>query len=908
MNRFALTLAFLVTLVWNARVATSAEEDLSVDHLAVGKPVTFNAWPRRPTDGPVPDFGAMLTDGKYGRLPPWAPDSGWVRFFKTADIEMVVDLGEVHPIVKISSRHHSDTYRVFQPRRERYYVSEDGKTFFLVGECQNTWDPKPPVTETDRDRFFRGVKTFSSGPIKAKGRFVMVRTFPPFLQGKGQLETSVNFTYVGHDEIVVERGDFPLDDVVTDQSKPYVPEPPDLPADILGYRCLAVRWEDLFREGPLFLGPTPYAYVGEDEFHLSVGGTYVLAFEPMKNTNDHVTDVRFQCHLPAEVEVIATTDSMELIEKETATRDGRRITTYQYDVEAAVVQPTQYRERYGIPTLVLEPKTDRAGALGDLTFGYQYTGGGKRYDSGEQRLRLFLDEALDTTPPKEFRQGIWLMRLSSRFTDYEQTVRRLLTFYKRIGFNSAWGSGRAESYAIMKDLDLIRYGNTGRWFCPNGYSFAGNDRKIQNALADDDLFQFHPRFERWKQHGLCPELLASDAFYPRVKEKAKELLAASDHLYANWEPYMFQKRGCVCDRCRQAFQQFSRLTPEAVDKVWPDCVADINDEDHNRFASHQLALVHRQLQRAVSEASRELGRSIDAEFVPAVSDGEFDPDDRRYLTNGSREYCQWLGGASIWGMPFDVNIGVVNLPRAIGNNLAMLRDLENTLAGVEEYGRSENGRRRPRVYNVSGIHFGEGRFAMPRDHYFTALLNFAQGFDGHGSYREFGVDARYLRLRAKAAGTMGMYEHLTLHGKRADNVRADLVSPVPVVPGRQILCTKSYILGDEQLITLGNDYLYSFYVRLSVKEIDGDAPVYLLDRINGKLFGGPNGYSVGELARGVLIDVPHKEFRFLEVLRSLDGVDINRLTAVDESAMRAAFEQEEPLLAERAGFINALCE
>ena len=35
--------------------------------------------------------------------------------------------------------------------------------------------------------------------------------------------------------------------------------------------------------------------------------------------------------------------------------------------------------------------------------------------------------------------------------------------------------------------------------------------------------------------------------------------------------------------------------------------------------------------------------------------------------------------------------------------------------------------------------------------------------------------------------------------------------------------------------------------------------------INGRIYGGKNGYSSRELKRGVLIDIPGKEFRILEV-------------------------------------------
>ena len=153
----------------------------------------------------------------------------------------------------------------------------------------------------------------------------------------------------------------------------------------------------------------------------------------------------------------------------------------------------------------------------------------------------------------------------------------------------------------------------------------------------------------------------------------------------------------------------------------------------------------------MTTASRELGRPVKAEFVPAVSTGEFHPDGPYYATNGSSEYCKYNEAVSVWGMSYDVRLGVMNLPRLVGNSFYMAPHIGLALDVIEKHGRIEDGRRRPRLYNVSGIQFrGENRFAMPRDFYVTAVMNFIMGLDGHASYREAGVDARYMRLRANA--------------------------------------------------------------------------------------------------------------------------------------------------------------
>ena len=877
-------------------------------NLAIGKPYTFSVWPRPPRGQPAPNFQQWLTDGKYGKLPSWRGGSGWISFFKAADVEVVVDLGAVYPIGEIQVRHDSDLYHRFQPRKELYYVSEDGRTSYQIGECRNTWDPGPPIDESLREKFFKGVKTFTSGPVRTSGRYVMVRTFPALVAGKRILRESMAGTYVGYDEIVVRRGEFDVGAISVDRTRAYVCEPAELPPEVLGYRCSTIPWEDLFRDGPLFVGATPYAYLREDEFHLSVGGTYVLAFEPRSNTKEPVSDVEFEWCLPNTVAIVSMADSMTLKEKEQITRDGKPCTIYTAEVEAGPMQPKTYRDRYGLPALVLAADTNRVGALGRLDYRCRYTCGGRRFDPAPKSLALILDEAIQAEPPKEFVQGIWIMRISSRFRDYDKTMRRLLAFYNSIGFNSAFGSGSPEIYPMLKELGMVRYLNTGGKFCPNGYQFNSKDGAFWNGLPETDHFRFHPRFERHRRRAVCPATLASEELFSKVKAKAKELLAASDHLYANWEPYMFQKRGCVCDRCRSAFQESASLSAEDVTKVWPACVVDLGSDAHNRFTSHQIARVHAQLQRAVRDASKELGRVTRAEFVPSVSDKEFNPEDARYRTNGSREYAQSLDGVSIWGMPFDTSIGIVNLPRGIGNNLAMAHDITNTLKVVDEYGRKEDGRRRPRAYNVSGLHFvGESRFAMPRDHYFTAMLNFLSGMDGHGSYREFGVDARFLRLRAKAARSMAMYEKWTLHGEARANYSITPASALPAIPNRTILFARFYEHAGQQIIAVGNDYYYPMYVTAQVAGLPPAENYNFIDRINRRAFGGRSGFSAADLARGVLIDVPGKEFRILEVRRGLRAHELNGFALAAPAEVQAAFALDRQRLVDQARFIVSFC-
>ena len=153
---------------------------------------------------------------------------------------------------------------------------------------------------------------------------------------------------------------------------------------------------------------------------------------------------------------------------------------------------------------------------------------------------------------------------------------------------------------------------------------------------------------------------------------------------------------------------------------------------------------------------------------------------------------------------------------------------------------------------------------------------------------------------------MATYEKHTLHGQPVGGFSASIVSPVPKVPGRDILYSKSYVHDGLQIIALGNDYHHPIFVDLKIhKPVDG-AGYRLVDRINGKAFGGREGFTTEQLQRGVVIDVPGKEFRILEVRRDLDGLDTSGLEVVDDAAVCRELDLQRDVLAAQARLIEAL--
>jgi hypothetical protein len=258
---------------------------------------------------------------------------------------------------------------------------------------------------------------------------------------------------------------------------------------------------------------------------------------------------------------------------------------------------------------------------------------------------------------------------------------------------------------------------------------------------------------------------------------------------------------------------------------------------------------------------------------------------------------------TIWGMPYDVRIGVMNLPQMVGHNLRMVRAIDHTFAIARAAERHDERGRLPKVCNVSGIQFMNlGRFALPKAFYFQSVLNFAHGMDAHSSYREFGLDARFQSLRAKASRTMATHEQVVLHGQVLDLPMPDILSPTPSLPGRDILYYRGYHRGDRRLVIVGNDYFHPVYIELRVPGLAGDGPYWLMDQLNCEAFGGKAGFTTNALTEGVLIDVPNKEFRFLEVA-SMPANEALKVVEPERLAQR--LKRDNPDLAKQARYIQS---
>ncbi len=566
------------------------------DNLALGRPYTFSHWPHFKSNmGRAKDnFMTMLTDGKYASV--YTPYNRYffslvpeaVSFHTEGAVSVTVDLGAVHPVAEILCRHDSSGNATAQPRREEYFASLDGKNFYRVGQRRNTFDPKTIIDDSYRTAFYGGTKVWSSGPLTLEARYVRIKTYPVGYIDVPPFASNIKKAYVGYDEIAVRKGTFDLSEAKLDTSLPEPDLEAGLPVSILGYALNPPPFHTLFKEGPMEVFTFPMGVFGDPAYHLSIDGPYILMFKQITNGKIETSDFRFTLWLPETLTALDPPNNWKI----TTTQETRNGKPYQ-KIVLAWEDPRKRKQRDDrLPFLTLMAKQKTPGDLGSGYFSWSYTHGEKRYTAKERTIAFKLDPRIDAPRPKRFINGEWQPRKT--IGHKASTIVHFQNLYKDTGFNALLTAYRKTSegpakYQYAKQLGFSVYHVS--LVCPNGLAFKYYNKKWYDDHPAHFRFQYHPRYIKSTpenvQSAMCPHALASKEFEPLLVEALRGELETADHVYVNWEPYYYMKRGCICEACKDSFQSFTKMSAEEVDEVWPDIVTDRQSKVHNRFASWQ---------------------------------------------------------------------------------------------------------------------------------------------------------------------------------------------------------------------------------------------------------------------------------------------------------------------------------
>ena len=245
---------------------------------------------------------------------------------------------------------------------------------------------------------------------------------------------------------------------------------------------------------------------------------------------------------------------------------------------------------------------------GRLTLGAEYEG---RRVTDECSLDVFTLPRISAPKPQRFANGIYL---GGRYVAFRETRAReaFADLFTSVGADWVCGGPDAETRAIWRRKGL-RFITPETSWCANGFMI-GNPRLI--PPSDRFVWLDRPRNDR----AVCPTTIYEESPFFRTNTLSflRKIVEGCDGLWANWEPYMFARCGCMCPRCRAAFARYVGVTDEEMAKDWPQELAPGGKwaSRIQRFRSVEHGKVVRTLARHICEftgGARSLG------FIPGIN-------------------------------------------------------------------------------------------------------------------------------------------------------------------------------------------------------------------------------------------------------------------------------------------------
>ena len=481
--------------------------------------------------------------------------------------------------------------------------------------------------------------------------------------------------------------------------------------------------------------------------------------------------------------------------------------------------------------------------------------------------------------------------------------------YRKCGFNLISARIFPDLSQVLRKAGIERIGNAMPM--RNGYRVYAQVPFDQGFIGIDG--KAVPR-------SFCPAAVykRKSAYLKNVVEFTRKELGPGgmyDHAGGNWEPYIYDYRGCYCPECRGEFADFAKLDPEEVRKYWPRDILKKYRKEWIRFRSWQHGKVVRTINEDVKKAGAADGgkRSF---FVPDISYYGFtDAKSTQQEQYHSRDYAYALDRVCIWG-PYAYKASMHSRYRYVpGQHLPYVLVCDR----VNEY------LHRTSKATVVGLPQGShvSWVTTPEAVVFETLAGFAAGHSMSMPFW-FAYDYRAYREMGRMHSMLVKIEKFLLEGKRSSRVRGKPVTPyleprhwrpgfegthleliLPELMTASALQLRRFDLGGATLVAAANAWEQSgVFFTLRLPDMTGNAPLVLTDlesgeslKVTGDMLKQGVELYVKELHWGFfLIEPPRKEKKYTFITpRTLAERKKALLPGI-----RKAFEAENKLLAESA--------
>ncbi len=644
-------------------------------------------------------------------------------------------------------------------------------------------------------------------------------------------------------------------------------------------------------------------------FCLSSGDVGMMVFAFRNELEVAVDQPRLMLELPASIEVLTTRDSTEVLSRTGVERDDEECVLYEVDV-AGLARQAPKETWSGHRSLAMMVTTKLPASDARFPARYWVTDGDYQTDPLEFEVQVL--PAISGERPKRFRTAAMFSSADCLYSDLP-AVEALAGFYSRVGLNSAHIRPTPLGDALGR-LGVARY--TENYWLVNGYRL-GVGQKPEGAaytLADGTL---HPR-------GICPtEVYTRGEYYREHVHDAilRKIIVedrGAEHFQPNWEPYMYDWKGCFCDRCREEFVRWSELPRADVEAAWPQDIIRNYREKWAQFRSWQHGQLLRTLEEDVSALGREVG--IESHFIPEVAypmfteEGQADDFAAQYH---SRDYSQYLPVVQPWG-----GYCSQNLYKSYVYETGYHLKVQAVAGPVREFVDSRPEGRRPQVIGLPHSYQGDNRVTQPEAIAFDFLTYFANGWDGAMAYIfPRGYDARYWRALAGANSLIARFEDFVAPDRRDDRHTVEPTTPLPSpdpkwvekLGSEDIVYSWEYRDGERRLFIVANFWQKGeCFFRLKPTGLQDDGQYLLTEPAALRCYAGSTGQpalTAADLAGGALLHVGAMRYAFFVLEPFGEGpqpgtrvvAPAEMQTALDErlAAIQRAFEHEQELAAGR---------
>jgi hypothetical protein len=496
-------------------------------------------------------------------------------------------------------------------------------------------------------------------------------------------------------------------------------------------------------------------------------------------------NISFEVTLPPGIEFVdATYASKETIKTEKRS-DGSSVTTFQ--ARYGFAPKADYNQYDAMRTIVKGTGKPGAGGKGRITM--KYADKAAPFVASTDDIDLFVVEPFIAQKPKRYCNGVMTGRLFSMLST--NAVEGLSGMIADAGVTWMAAHESQEMYALWRRLG-IRIITPTAWQFNNGFQIG-----YANKLPESDRYvavNVNPndRHAQAVLHGTCPISVyeQSDFFRTNTIPFIQNYVKGSDGCWSNWEPYMFNRKGCMCMKCCRSFAKYINKPYDEIAAKWPKCVMAGGEyfEVVQKFRSREHAKVVHTLDKVVREAT---GGDKSVGFIPAIAWIEMASwwRPRNYAAEVQAiDYAGALRWMNPWGpyAAWESNHPYVYTKRKPICHFFAAQDVRKTVNSDYPEGARPKLMALPQGYQCGHWLSQPEHISMALDSYF---------FNGWEATVEYyfprGYDARYWNAFAEATDRAARFESFVLDGKRADS--AVSVTPFPGVYASNVRMLSGYL-------------------------------------------------------------------------------------------------------------------